>query len=340
MRNILIAGLIVAVALAALAPFDLFATEEGTPTPAPMNEDEFQPSTVELIDAGAEPRAPLRYLLNKDMKEVMTMDMTISMGMEVGGMQQPTNLMPTIRMVIALEGQEITEEGDLKYGMEFTKIEVLGDDDSDPAMVDAMEAAMVEVVGLTGWAIVDDRGVTKDVGFTVPEDAGPAVVAQLDQMKSQMNQLASPLPEEPVGVGAKWRVTQHIENGGMSLTQQATYTLEERLGESVKMSLTLSQNALPQNLQLPTLPPGTTARLTFLESQGSGTVSLDVTRMVPESDMTVRMKANMEISIALPDMPPQSMPMSMKMKMAVKIRPGAVTPTEEPVEDEPGESDD
>ncbi len=338
MRIMPIAGLLLVAALAVVAPMTLFATEEGTPTPAPAVE--FTPSTTELIDAGAEPRAPLRYRFNKDLKELMVMDMTISMGMEVGGMEQPANEMPTIRMFVALEGQEITEEGNLKYGMEFTKIDVLGDEDSDPAMIDALESAMVGVVGLTGWGIVDDRGVTKDVGFTIPEDANPAVVAQLDQMRGQLNQLAAPLPEDAVGIGAKWRVTQHIESSGMSLTQEGTYTLEERLGESVKLSLTLTQKALPQNIQPPNLPAGTTVKLTFLESQGSGRIDLDMARFVPSTEMSMKMKMNMEISIAAPDMPAQTMPMGMKMKIEMKIRPGAITETEAPVEEEPGESDD
>lgn len=342
MRIILTAGLLVAVALAFLAPLSLFATEEGTPTPAapaaaPITE--FQPASAELLDAGAEPRAALRYKFNKDLKEVMVMEMTIAMGMEVGGMEQPTNAMPTIRMVIALEGREITEEGDLKYGMEFTKIEVLATEDSDPFMVEGMETAMAGVVGLTGWGIVDNRGVTKDIGFTVPAGASPAVVTQLDQMRGQLNQLAAPLPEEAVGIGARWKVTQHIKSNGMTLTQEATYTLDEHFVDNVKMSLTVKQIAPVQNLQTPGLPPGTTVKLKFLESRGSGKLELDLNRLVPNSDMTVKMKMDAEISIEAPDMPPQSMPMGMKMQIDVKVRPSAVTETEEGGAEDSGTED-
>ena len=344
MRNIAIAGLLVAVALAGLAPLGLFAAEEA-PSTAPV--PAFKPSGVELIEAGAEPRAPLRYQFSKDIKEAAVMEITIAMTMEMGGYEQPTNTMPTTRMVMELAGQEITEAGHLKYGFKFTKAEVVAGEDSQPVMVDALEGAVAGVVGMTGWAIVDDRGVTRDMAFTVAKDVNPALVQILDLMRAQLNQLSAPFPVEAVGSGAKWKVTQETNSGGMSLTQVATYTLIEQLGDSVKMSVTMRQTAPAQSIKSPSIPPGTTARLTSLESGGSGMVAADLGRLVPESDLTVKMKMNMEITVEAPDMPPQFMPMGMRMKIDMKVRPAAVTATErvgpsdlEPGDDEGGEDED
>ncbi len=326
MRKILIAGLLIPAALLALAPFELLAKETEVPIAPPVAE--FNPLTVELVDAGAEPRAPLRYKFNADMKELLVMDMTMSIAMEINGSRQPTNSVPTIRMTMALKGQELTEDGDLKYGFELTKVEILKSESANPAVVAAMKGAMSGIVGLRGWAVVDSRGLTRDADFTVPAGASPTVMRQIDQMRNQLNQMSAPFPEVAVGVGAVWRVTQTIDTS-FSLTQTATYELTEYTGDGARMSVTLKQSALPQRMNLPALPPGATANLKFFESQGSGEVDFMVDRLVPESEMTMKMKMRSDTIVEAPDMPAQLTRMSMAMKMEMKIRPGAMTESDD-----------
>ena len=70
-------------------------------------------------------------------------------------------------------------------------------------------------------------------------DVPGGVTGQMRQLvegfQNSAEQMATPLPEEPVGVGGKWSVTQSLELNGMKLQQTATYTVIELSEERAKL---------------------------------------------------------------------------------------------------------
>jgi hypothetical protein len=129
------------------------------------------------------------------------------------------------------------------------------------------------MVGATGKDILSSRGVKKWSEMTAPPGGN---AADLDRFWQNMEGTSAPFPEEPVGVGARWEVRQQVVSQGISMEQTTYYTLVSRKGNKAVVSLAIAQAAAPQNLSLPDLPPGSSARLESFSGSGSGSQTINL----------------------------------------------------------------
>ena len=100
------------------------------------------------------------------------------------------------------------------------------------------------------------------------------------------------------------------------LSQTATYELIELDGDQGKLKVSLIQSAPSQEMKVPNLPPGASAKLNSLASTGSGTMRFYLNKPIPHSEMKATM--NMESTINASG---QTQDMKMKMGMNIKIWP-------------------
>jgi hypothetical protein len=98
-----------------------------------------------------------------------------------------------------------------------------------------------------------------------------------------MGQIAQPLPEEPVGVGAKWDTTLTVTIGELTVQQHATQELVELDGTRGKIKLVLRQQG-----------KGSGAGNLTLKATGQGEMAFDLARPVP-----VRAQLDMRIEVEL-----------------------------------------
>src|SRR5262245_37380526 len=115
---------------------------------------------ITIVSTGAEPRKALRYVVAKDYKGHMDMDMAMSMAMNMGGQAMPPMTLPTMRIGADMAVTGIAATGDITYALSFTGMEVVNA--PDPNM-----AAMLAPVGeqfkkITGTATVTNRGVARE----------------------------------------------------------------------------------------------------------------------------------------------------------------------------------
>ncbi|MHC4537188.1 MAG: hypothetical protein ACYS6K_24845, partial [Planctomycetota bacterium] len=163
-------------------------------------------TTVKLLDAGAEPRTALRYKFQANQSEKIVMEMSMAMAMETGGQKQPETQVPVTQMTMTIDSKEVSAEGNLHYEFELEQVEVLPKPGINPAMVNAMKQKTSSMQGMRGSATVTSRGFTKDNEIKLPAGIDPQMKQSIDNMKQSMNQMSAPLPEEPVGIGARWQV--------------------------------------------------------------------------------------------------------------------------------------
>ena len=244
-------------------------------------------TTVKLLDPGAQPRTALRYKFQANRTEKMVMEMSMAMAMEIGDQKRPETQVPATRMTMTIDSKEVSPEGDLHYEFELVQVEVLPKPGANPAMVNAMKQQMSSMQGLSGSATVTSRGFTRDVEIKPPPGIDPQIRQSIDEMKRSMNQMSAPLPEEPVGRGARWQVTMPVETSVMKVTQIAIYTLSEIQGDKVKFDITIEQSAPPQEIDTPGTAPGVKMSLESLKSSGKGTVELQMTNLVPTSNINM-----------------------------------------------------
>lgn len=274
------------------------------------------PPDVVVSEAGAEPRRALRYDLAAMQPQTMVMTMDISMTM--GGMMgNQTQVMPRLRMTMPMT--DVRTEGEhLVVNYALDGMEALEREGVMPQLVPMMQEALSAIGTMSGSLTLDNRGALIDSTFDLT-GADPAVAAQMQSMQDSMQQMTVPLPEEAVGVGARWTVDTQVEASGMSVNQRATYELTALTETTATMSVTLTQSAGSQPIEDPSLPPGMTVTLDSLETTGTGTMQLNFSRLVPTSSMT--MSSSMSMSMSDPSggtMPPMTIVNDMALTIAAE----------------------
>ncbi len=270
---------------------------------------------VKLLEAGAEPRQALRYVFSKEPASMlMSMDMGMAIGL--GEMKQPPMQLPTMKMVMAIRPEEVRADGAVRYAFRLERTDVVAGDQSNPAMQENLRAELKKTEGLSGWALVDARGFTRDADAVVPPGASPQVKDMVDKLRQQMRQMSAPFPEEPVGLGARWEVHMAVATDMFRIEQVATYRLVKREGNALEMEVEVRQSAPAQEVKVPNLP-GAKGKLLEMRSTGGGRMRVDLGRLVPESSMDSKTHLAMEIK-ANDQAPPQAVTTDMTLRLGLR----------------------
>jgi hypothetical protein len=245
-----------------------------------------QGPTIKLLEPGVEPRRQLRYKLVKGSKETLVMTMDTSIRNDTPGMPMPTIKIPTMAMTMELEITEALGEHEARYQFVLSESKVTGGDDVMPQFVEMTQAALDQAKGMRGASIVDSRGFNREATMEMPATIEPEMREMLESSMKGMDQMSSPLPEEAVGIGAKWELHQQIAQNGMKVDQVTLFELVSLDGDRGKLSATVTQKAGQQTVDAPGMR-GATAELLKLSSQGSGTIEFDLGRLVPMSSIAI-----------------------------------------------------
>jgi hypothetical protein len=101
------------------------------------------------------------------------------------------------------------------------------------------------------------------------------------------------LPAEPVGLGARWEARKEIELYGFKVEQVDSYTLVERVGDEIKLNVTVTQNALPQTVDFP--EDGLAISVEEMTANANGEIILNLNAL--ESDAAAAGEAKNELTI-------------------------------------------
>ena len=264
-------------------------SENGKEPQAPTTNVQAE-TTVEVLDPGAEPRSLLRYKFQTSQIEKMVMEMTIAMAIDVVGGSKPARSTPTARMIMKVDHMEVSPEGDLHYDFRLDKVKIVPGRDSDPDLVDHMREVTGAMRGLSGSGVVTARGIITDAHAKRIPGLDAQAIQFLETVKRSMDQVPTPLPEEPVGDGARWRVTMPLDASEVDITQTATYTVSGIQGEKVKLDVVIEQTAPRQEMRRPGGPGGLKLFLESLRASGVGDAEVDLTKLVPTSNSDLRIE--------------------------------------------------
>jgi hypothetical protein len=226
---------------------------------------------------------------------------------------------PEMRVGFDMKVTEVTPAGDIKFDFDYGAFEVMPDPATAPATVDAMRKVLAGVKGLHGHGVTTSRGFTQEGRIDVPPGADPQLKDIIDSMQQSMKQFSSPLPEEPVGAGARWETTYQLTQKGIRIDQVAKIEVRSIEGERLRLAVSLTQSAPAQRMQIPDLPASARMDLVSLASTGEGASVLDLGRLVPSSaevKLTMLMKTRMQMG----QEKAQDIDMTMDMAMAVTSR--------------------
>lgn len=209
-------------------------------------------------------------------------------------------------------------EADVSFAFVGASIDRKGSGMTD-AEVLALTAELQGLVGIGGHGTLSDRGRFSAFTYDLPVDLDEGLTSTLEQAEDQFATMAVPLPTDPVGVGARWRVDSTAELGGIEVHQSTTYAITAIEGDTVTYEASTSQDAGPQPVDLSGLPAGSTARLVSSELSGTTTGVLDLASVVATSHH--RATGTQVIELTRRGAAPQRL--DQRVTVAIAIRPAA-----------------
>ncbi len=247
---------------------------------------------IELLSKGKEPRQELRIKPTVGNKEVAQMKINIDMGMSIEGKPLPAFKMPATIMKTDVVVTKVEPNGDIYYDFSYTDADVQGDTSLPPAAISKMRGEIKKLAGMKGTAVVDSRGQTKEANINFPQGTDNSLKQYIDQFSNSMQQLSTPLPLEPVGVGAKWRANQSVNVSGMTVNQSALYELVSIKDGIATFNITIEQQVPgTQKLNLPQAPQGLTMTVKSYDGKGQGQAQISMNKLIPVSS-NVSLTAN------------------------------------------------
>jgi hypothetical protein len=270
--------------------------------------------SAKLLEAGAEPRKALRLHPKLGDKQTLTLNIKTDMEMKMGDTPGPAMKLPAIILSLDTTIKDVSAEGDITYEIVLADVKLGDEEGAAPEVVAAMKSAFEGAKGLAGTGTVTDRGVNKGTKFEVPAGADAQVRQAVEQMKESFSQLTTPLPEEAVGVGAKWEAKRDMKSQGMTMQQTETYQLAAMDGDRLTLKNTIGQTAPKQKVENPAMP-GVKLDLEKMSGTGSGDAVWDLGRLLPSSG-GAELKSEQAMSINAGG---QKQPMTMKLDVKVQM---------------------
>jgi hypothetical protein len=271
-------------------------------------------SQVKLLEAGAEPRKVLRRHAKSGDKQTLAIALKMAMAMEAGEEQSTSIKIPAMQMTMDVTVKDVADNGDITYDMVVSDAGVASDPEVMPQVAEAMKAALAGVRGLTGTGTLSDHGYNKRTEIKMPPGINPQIAQTMDQMKESFSSTTTPLPEEAVGLGARWEFKTKLKSQGMTIDQTTTSELLSIEDERVTLRSTIVQNAANQKIQNPALP-GLMVDLSKMTGNGTGSTTLDLTKLMP---LMGTVDEHTEVVMGM-NMGQQKQSMTMKMDVNVQI---------------------
>ena len=246
------------------------AVADNLPAVQPAAKMVMNSAKIQLLDAGAEPRRELKFRPVANTKQTMTMTMGMSMEMIMGESPLPKTPIPKVVMKIDLAVGKIEPSGDINYTFSYGDIKAIGNRDTPPEMLAAMQKSLKNLKGMSGNVVISSGGQVKSKNLVLPKTIDPLMKQTLEQLDKSMDQFSAQLPLERVGLGAKWQTTNSLQVPGIQLNQSATYEIVELNDRGMTIKTKVTQTAPQQDLNLPGAGKEVKARLNSLTSNAEG----------------------------------------------------------------------
>jgi hypothetical protein len=231
---------------------------------------------IELVNAGAMPQHPLRYQLTRGAKTRVQLEIDFD-----ATMPSIERIMPTMVMVMEIGADEILPDGSAKVASTIVRASARDRPNASLA-IEAVNAQATLMGGMAITGTLSPRGKMSDGklaggGKELPKPAAD----QLKDAVAKISELAMPLPEQAVGVGAIWRYRKAITVEQIAMDTVTEIEVTAIDGPRVTYVSRIQVEGKPQTIALAD-EQGGSVKLDVKNIRGNGTGKgvLDLTRMV------------------------------------------------------------
>lgn len=278
--------------------------------------------TLKLLESGTEPRQQLRFDFVKGQKQTVQVKTKMNMSMKIGEFPLPSQPLPSQVMTMDLAINKVSEAGTATIDFQVTSSGLTDTDDIPDFQLRQMEKLLGGMEGLKGTSIIDKKGYTESVDFQIAEGTDKQVAQQIESLKSSLQQMANPFPDEAVGPGARWEVRMPFEQNGIKIVQVTSYLLKSYADGKGNLEVKVKQMADEQNIHPPGAPPGSDIKLTEFDGSGSGQINFSVKKAGPLKS-TISSKTALKTEAAFGD---QVQKMSIEVSLDISLVDGVKAP--------------
>ena len=231
---------------------------------------EVPPVSVTLTDPGQEPRSTLGLRLGTAAPQQVTLTTQASIVQQIGEQDSVDLSSPEISVPLTA-----TTTADSTRPAAQVALAVGTPTSPDSILTDSLTKEAGSSAALT---VIPNAAVT-GLSITANDAALDTARSAVEQALRQAVQLAVALPADPVGVGARWTVSQQLDSLGLPLRQDIATTLTAVDGSRVALAVTLSQTPLANTWSVP--GGGGQLSVDSYPMQGTGTVTVDLAAPLP-----------------------------------------------------------
>ncbi len=263
---------------------------------------------VELVSAGSGDKRELRFVFQEGKEERVRFGMEMKSKTAVNGGDMQFDM--GMNYLMSSKTEELKgDRARMGFVIEDFQIDKAK---TTPMLVQGLGGMAGIMNGMRGSMELDPRGQIHEVGYDM-SSVPPAMREALSQMQDGLKQISTSFPEEPVGVGATWRLYQRLKSRGFEIRQQVDVTLVKIDGSAVHLDTKIVQDAEMQLAEMAGMPAGAKAQVSAFGSTGTGQMVLDLNGFVPvhvNMDLATKGKFTLDMGAD---------PMTMKMDAKINV---------------------
>jgi len=253
-----------------------------------------------LLDPGAAPRAKLRYAWDpKANRELVVEAKLESRRLADGVWSAPLAIAPVREGFGVIATPTHSKDGGASLAFRGTTAEITGTDAGAKARAAEYVAEFKDrIEHRRGTIAVDARGQLGAIAFADSTTTAGKPDRAIDDVTERWLAAAVPLPDEPIGKGAKWRVSIVLRQGAAVVKQIAEYTLVEARADRWIIDEDVRRIGEDQLVSAPGLPQGAIAELIALFRENSGRVEVSPTSPWPiAGSLTTELRVHVKVGV-------------------------------------------
>lgn len=261
--------------------------------------------TITLLQPGDAPRHRVRYALPNAASPATptTLPLRLALDFTATSNGQPMKLpLPPLSLIIAATPKPDT------LTLAVQRVEIA--DGAPPHLAELLRA----LTGLSGERPFSARGLPPTSTPLFPPPTTAALGPLLEGFSQAMEQLIVPLPDEPIGPGARWLQRLPVTQHGVTFEQLTTWTLVARTDGALSLAYTveLRLGDSPERRLSPPKSP-LEGSVESVDGRGTGTVMLALGPATNDelplpSPLPIRVTGDHTLALAIEVSPPGATP--------------------------------
>ena len=228
----------------------------------------------EILYAGEEPRDLLRYRIVDGTTTTSMVSWRIK-PREKGAPTVTVSGLKTMEVTVVLGPAQITED-EIRYDSEIVRSKAVTGAAASEKLLKNIEGHVDFLKGVGASVVMDDRGRARGVTSNQKVSGMPLRLLWVIENTTSLLSLVK-LPDEAVGIGARWKVRGRLSLHDVEQLQEATYTLVERTGDEIVLDVEFERRGDRQVLDFG--DAGGRIEVESSQSKATGRLQLDLTTL-------------------------------------------------------------